>query len=102
MSDIPPDLQSKLDQRIAMLEDAGAFMLRMLDKDVVLVLALTDPPPGITEATYLVWDRTCDRCGKYCPNDRPFYTGSLQTIVLGHVVSFSFGVCQACKWDEPQ
>lgn len=93
---LPTWLIAKVDQRLALMEQA----LKDEPEQAQLIMSpLTEPRPGATRVEYLRWDRSCDGCGKYCPNSDDFYTGHLiRNLRNGQPVYLTFGVCADCKW----
>jgi len=60
---------------------------------------LTEPDEGANELAFKRWERSCDRCNRYCPPHLDFYTGSLTRELAkypGIQVIVTFGVCGRC------
>lgn len=98
MSDLRPEptwLVSKIDQRLALMEE---HMGNAADVPAQVVMTpLTEPGEDATKEDFERWERTCDNCGRYCPPDSEFYTGH-SVRMRGEVqVIFMFGVCPDCK-----
>ena len=83
-----------IDQRVALIEHAlrGQPMPCM-----IIVNLLAEPDEG---ADYDKWERTCDRCKRYCPPPENFATGT-KTVNLknGTPVLIMFGFCPDCMAD---
>ena len=91
----PPWLAAKIDQRMALLEQAVGN--KTLDVSLVMT-PLTEPREGASDAEHQRWDRSCDNCGRYCPPAADFYTGHVVRFLSnGTRVYISFGVCINCK-----
>jgi len=90
---VPAWLTSKIDQRLALMEQAGVFDVGLEDYSMILT-PLSDPNPleSVTE-----WDRTCDRCGTFVEDEGEFWTGQVTTRHKGHHVTITYGVCGPCK-----
>jgi hypothetical protein len=93
-SDAPGWLTAKVDQRIAEL--APVIAAQQQNTPSMVMTPLTEPPED-TQESYDRWDRSCDNCGAYCPDDVKFYSGSYSRLVGGVQVMVSFGVCDNCS-----
>ena len=69
---------------------------RAADPTIVMTY-LSEPDHEPTREELDRWERTCDRCGTYVPDDGEFYTGSVLRVIEGRQVMFTFGVCAPCK-----
>ena len=93
----PPWLTAMIDQRMALMEqELGPAVDGLQSYGVVLTL-LTEPPEGSSHAVAERWERSCDRCGLYCPDDAEFYTGHATRELGGAKVMVAFGMCPACR-----
>lgn len=92
---VPPRwLATAADQRIGfMLEEMGGVP----EGFPFILTPLTEPPENFTDEQRERWERTCDNCGTYCPEDTEFYTGSIGRVVGPEArVEIMFGACAAC------
>jgi hypothetical protein len=96
---LPAWLDAKVDQRLAMVDQAMPVV--GLAGPSLIVTPLAEPPEGATRRDYDRWERTCDCCGKYCPYPKEnFYTGHVQrTSKAGLPVIISFGICEEHRFD---
>lgn len=97
MTSAPAWVMHMIDQRLALME-------HMLPADTVagfgvIMTTLTEPGEGADEEAYDRWERTCDNCGTYCPDDVAFFTGQLITTLdsIDAKVIVTFGACERCK-----
>ena len=94
----PSWLTLRVAERIALMEQAlggASFGLG------VVMTTLTDPPEGSSREETERWERTCDNCRTYCPDDSEFYTGTVARTLAGAQVIIAFGACPKCaKGDE--
>jgi hypothetical protein len=78
------------------------FMLEQMGGDVpegypFILTPLTEPPEHFTDEERERWERTCDNCGKFCPEDTEFYTGAIGREVTEDTrIEIMFGACPAC------
>lgn len=95
---IEPDwLVPKIDQRMEWLVETGGIKVA---KDGGAPFIFTFVDEGKSEMTLRErerWERTCDNCGVYTPDDGEFYTGYISRIVDDIQVLMAFGVCSNCK-----
>jgi hypothetical protein len=89
----PAWLTARVDQRLALMSDSA---LDAASANLVLT-PLTEPDEDASPAVRQRWDRTCDNCRRYCPDDEPFFTGNLVRTWRGTPVIVVFGVCPDCK-----
>ncbi len=61
-----------------------------------ILTTLTEPPEGSPDEVRERWERTCDNCGTYCPDDTTFFTGSMGTTIDGVRIEITFGACPKC------
>lgn len=106
MSDTGPAwLTSKLDQRLAKLEDQAGSAISSSGAEVIMT-PLSEPQDfGITD--FDIWERSCDFCGGYSPpqteeevaeHGADFFTGNYtHELKSGQKVIITFGVCKACR-----
>lgn len=90
VSRVPAWLDALMDQRIALMREHGVIFAEM----PIVMTAVQEPEEDTPEA-FSRWERTCDRCGKHCPDE--FYTGTTTRIVDETQVVFTFGMCPECK-----
>jgi len=89
----PTWLRASIDQRLALMEQ---HMGNAADVPANVVMTpLTEPEENATDHDREVWERTCDNCGAYCPDE--FYTGHSVRMRGNVQVIFMFGVCPSCK-----
>ncbi len=91
----PAWLTHLIDQRVAPLQELD------LSGHQIVLLTLTEPIEGSTPEVTERWERTCDKCGRYCPphpegEDPQFYTGQAMRIIQDRQVIISFGLCAVC------
>lgn len=87
-----PWLEAKVDQLLAKMNERLPHGLR-LDVDLI-VTPLTEPPEFSTPDQRLLWDITCDNCGKVCSDG--IYTGAAYRELRGTRVCITFGCCGPC------
>lgn len=66
------------------------------DPPAVVMTTLTEPPDDATDEDRRRWDRSCDLCGTWCPEDTEFWTGSTTPPGQPVQVIVTFGVCGPC------
>lgn len=93
MTTEPVWLTTRVDALLAELEPAlrGAATVSS-----VVLCTLSEPAEDASAAERERWERTCDRCGTYCPDETTFYTGTLTRDQAGVQVIIGFGICPAC------
>lgn len=92
ITDIPPWLQSLVDQRLALIEQ------HLPPAEFTIVMTPLVEPAEDTKQGVDFWERCCDNCQRYCPPDTEFYTGSIQERLRdGRMVVMTYGVCPSCK-----
>lgn len=90
-----PWLQAAVDQRFALIKEAlkSPHVLSAID---VVMTPLTEPTfdgaPDLAK-----WDRTCDRCLKYIPDNQDFWTGHVLQMWGPVRIVMTYGVCTPCK-----
>lgn len=94
----PAWLTAKIDQRIQLMRDKGAFEIAS-ESQALIFSFLDEGDHEMTPAEFARWERTCDRCHRYCPPDggMAFYTGHAMREIEGRQVILAFGVCDECK-----
>jgi|SRR5690349_2151197 len=98
----PPWLQSKVDQRLALIKEAtggSALGFKALGTTII-VMPLTEPAEGddATPEQMERWENTCDNCGKYLA-----FGLSLRYVERewdNLTISMFFGVCDECPAEE--
>lgn len=95
----PAWLVAMVDQRLTfMQEKMGGRDLDLSGQYVVTPVSepgsSDDPNETISPEQMERWDRSCDRCGEYRPDD--LYTGHVTREAFGTTVTFTFGVCPTC------
>ena len=91
----PAWLTAAADQRVALMADVMVPGALVTKPNVSIIMTTLTEPKGEGKAAYEYWDKSCDNCGKHCP----------QTLTPGHVkremhgleVVITFGACPACK-----
>lgn len=93
---LPAWLSAKVDQRMALVDQhVTPAALTMSGKLPLILTPLTEPSPLASDTVLSQWDRTCDCCGRFCPDEVDFYTGQVQRTTKGGVlVIMFFGVCE--------
>lgn len=86
----PAWLKAAIDKRVAPFSEIPGLAHWPL-----VLTTLTEPDEDASEEERARWERTCDRCGKHCPN--VFYTGTATRIVQGVDVIVTFGMCVQCS-----
>jgi hypothetical protein len=90
----PAWLLAKTDQKLADMRD-NLTADRLAGFKAVLI-PLFDPAPGVDDTGGGRWDRTCDNCGKYCPDGTPYFVGQTKREMHGKSVFLTFGACSEC------
>ena len=94
---LPPWLTALVDQRLALMAEHLTGL--PFNPGQLIMSPLTEPDENATDAERARWDRTCDRCGKFCTDSDNFYTGHLmRTLRNGQPVYLLFGVCEEHRW----
>lgn len=89
----PAWLVAAVDQRLALMLDHLPPLTRP-GPGTVIMTPLSEPNENATAEEWARWERTCDRCHTYVPDDEPFYTGHVQREHRdGFTVVVMFGVC---------
>jgi hypothetical protein len=93
---LPAWLTAKVDQRMALVDQYVTPATLMLSGQLPLIVTpLAELDEHATEEARAQWERTCDCCGKHCPDPEKFFTGQVQRTTHGGVlVVMFFGVCQ--------
>ncbi len=91
----PSWLTAKVDQRVQLLGDVVPLKVHVIPG--LIMLTLSEPPEDASQAEADRWERTCDNCGTYCPDETLFYTGVCQREKDGKQVLVAFGSCPRCK-----
>lgn len=95
----PTWLYSKLDQRLAKLENEAGIGIAATGAEVVMT-PLTEPADlGLDDGDIEVWERTCDNCSATVPvESTEFHTGHYTHVLKSNQkVVVTFGMCTACK-----
>lgn len=101
----PPWLSAMVDQRLAMMKDVftnhglipEAMVALMIGaKYTVMMTPLTEPPEGASRKQQERWERSCDRCKRFVPKGRKFFTGYCNREAFGTTVTFMYGACPDC------
>ena len=74
-----------------------ALQLAQESDFAIIMTMLSEPAEGASAEDQARWERTCDHCGKYIPDDGDFYTGTLTRDVGLLQVIITFGACTECK-----
>ena len=98
----PTWLMAKVDQRVALMVEKGALDTAREAGSTFIFSFLDEGDHEMTKEELARWERTCDNCGRYIPEDAPegpdgFYTGHLARTVEGIQIMLAFGVCGTCK-----
>jgi len=98
---MPPWLTAKVESRLAELAFAAGLDPALLADKPIIMTTLTEPEEDTKEAVD-VWERTCDKCGRYIPEngEEMFYTGQIMQELLGRPVLIMFGVCDRCRIED--
>jgi len=93
---LPAWLTSKIDQRMALIDERVTPVSISRGPVPLIVTPLTEPGENATPLQMERWERTCDACGKYCPYPKEdFFNGQVQrTTKTGMLVIIFFGVCK--------
>lgn len=97
----PAWVTAMVDQRIALMIEKGALdQAREAGSNLVFSF-LNEGDHEMSKEELDHWERTCDHCGRYIPEDAPdgpdgFYTGHLTRTVEGIQIILAFGVCGTC------
>lgn len=62
----------------------------------IVVTFLNEPADSATPEEREKWERTCDNCGRYCPDDEQFYSAMALRPLLNGRVEITFGSCLGC------
>lgn len=97
----PGWLIEKVDQRIALIRQSGAFEVAAEEQPLIFSF-LDEGDHEMTSEELERWERTCDHCGKYVPDQgtETFYTGHVARTIEGRQVILAFGVCGTCKANQ--
>jgi hypothetical protein len=98
----PPWLVAKVDQRLELMIQHGALAIARESGAPMIMTFLDEGSPGMSEEERERWERTCDRCGEYIPDDGEFYTGHMNRTIEGIQIFMAFGVCGSCKAEHHQ
>lgn len=92
----PAWLRAQLDQLLAHLADA--MPPGPIAADIVMVM-LSEPPEGSSQAEIERWERSCDNCGHWCAPGEDLMMGmSMEQLPNGIPVQVSFGACRQCAF----
>ena len=92
----PAWLTAKVDQKIALVKVPMLNAARATQAGFVMTF-LDEGHAHMTDEEREQWERTCDRCHTYVPDDGEFYTGHVVRDVEGQQVVMAFGVCGPCR-----
>lgn len=97
----PPWLTAKVDRRLAELKAGGAFEIA-IDQAPIIMTYLDEGDAKMSPQARQQWERTCDNCGRYCPEvgGMAFYTGHAMRLVDQRQVLMTYGVCDDCRPQE--
>lgn len=87
----PAWLTAAADQRVAFMAETLGPGVAFLKGYNVVVTPLTEPDPGCQTQQ---WDKTCDNCGRYCPDG--LVANSVQRDLNGVKIQVVFGACSRC------
>lgn len=83
------------DRRLVVMTEA--LQLAQKQGFAIIMTMLSEPEEGASDEDRTKWERTCDHCGKHCPEPVDFYTGTLSRDVGLLQVIVTFGSCAECK-----
>lgn len=101
----PPWLNAMVDQRLALMKDTLTHHGQIPEEYValsiglqysVMLTPLTEPAEGASRRQQERWERSCDRCNRYVPKGRKFFTGYCNREAFGTTVTFMYGACPDC------
>ena len=93
----PTWLVEKVEQRIDLITSQGALAFAKESGAPFIMTFLDEGDPEMTDEERERWERTCDNCGRYVPDEGEFYTGHIARIVEDVQIMIAFGVCGICK-----
>ena len=98
----PAWLVALADQRIALMIEKGALNAAREAESTFIFSFINEGDHEMSREELARWERTCDNCGRYIPEDAPdgpdgFYTGHLARTVDEIQIVLAFGVCGTCK-----
>ena len=98
----PAWLVALADQREALMIEKGALDAAREAGSQFIFSFINEGDHEMSTEELARWERTCDHCGRYIPEDAPegpdgFYTGHLMRTVEGIQIVMAFGVCGTCK-----
>lgn len=105
-TNIPPHLIAEGDQVVARILDA---LPKIAPPQDLIIMGTFTPCPDDPELADR-WERTCDSCRTYVPDDQPFYTGQmsrqpeLERTAEGDgqvTIILTLGFCQSCAAKMP-
>jgi hypothetical protein len=98
----PPWLVAQVDQKITFMTEHGALDMARESGAMLVMSFLDEGSPDMTDAEREVWERTCDHCGKYVPDEGPetFYTGHVVRFVEDVQIILAYGICGTCKTNQ--
>ena len=98
----PPWLVEKVEKRINLIVSQGAVVYAKKSGAPFIMTFLDEGDPEMTDEERERWERTCDNCGRYIPEDGEFYTGHMARIVDDVQIMIAFGVCGICRSTPPR
>lgn len=93
----PPWLVEMVENRLTLMVQHGALELARESGAPFVMTFLDEGEPEMTDEERERWERTCDHCGTYIPDDGEFYTGHFKRVIDGIQVLMAFGICGTCK-----
>ena len=95
----PTWLEDKVIARITLMINHGALKLTEESGAKIVFSFLDEGKEDMTPEERERWERTCDGCGIYIPEDGEtlFYSGHLSREIDGVQILLGFGMCDDCK-----
>ena len=97
--ELPAWLAAKVEARVALIAAGVTAAARETDAQVVMTY-LDEGKAEMTDEERRRWERTCDNCQRYCPDEDEFYTGHVVQMIDGRQVLIAFGVCGICRHES--
>lgn len=92
----PAWLTAKVDQKIQLVKEPMLAAARANNAGIVMTF-LDEGRAEMTDEERERWERTCDRCQTYVPDEGEFWTGHVVREVEGQQVMMAFGLCGPCR-----
>lgn len=95
MSERPAWLIEAVTERMAKDQAVLANAMAATQSNIVMVF-LSEPAEDTPPEERERWERTCDNCGRYCPDEEQFFTGLVHMPLGNGHVEVTFGACPDC------